>query len=236
MLVAVRLPDTVLRAELLGATHNNLLCLLLSQGRFVEAAEQAEKLTELQNIFELPSLTRAVAHLNVCSLFCRRKLHQEALQHALYAVGLLQHLTEDPVAAQNPGFGPAIRLDLNTYDFSGLRTAVVSAYYSVAVQQEYLGEIERAARNYNVACQAAARRLHHGDPLSTFVRNALASFRTSLGQFRTRTAKNRTLLPALAGTGSLRQGRVTGARSIELEARNSWVSCRVFESVAEVSV
>lgn len=67
---------------------------------------------------------------------------------------------------------------MHTYDFSGLPTAVVSAYYSVAVQQEYLGEIDRAALNYNAACQAAARRLRHGDPLSTFVRNASASFRT----------------------------------------------------------
>jgi tetratricopeptide (TPR) repeat protein len=200
------------RQKLLGLTYNNFACYHKRRRQPNVALTYLKRALEAEAVLETEVTNLAGTHLNICAIYSELAKHQEALESAQTALGLLNAvalseaegagistLTTTAIAYYNCG------VELEHLNKLQEAAAVFSSGFSFA--QEYLGEEHYLTKHLETSFKAASQRTQ-----------AVAEMR-SLRRHQRERAKimfdgrlTRVNLPTLKSP-TQRRGRVLGSRT-----------------------
>eukprot|EP00930_Biecheleria_cincta_P051552 TRINITY_DN3673_c0_g1_i2.p1 TRINITY_DN3673_c0_g1~~TRINITY_DN3673_c0_g1_i2.p1 ORF type:complete len:975 (+),score=173.46 TRINITY_DN3673_c0_g1_i2:123-2927(+) len=146
--------------NLLSVTCNNLGCYYKKVGKMHAALSYLRKALKIEVSLQSDDVTVAGTHLNVCAILSKLDKHEKAVQHANCALEL--------ISARVAALGDKASQD----EYSVLAIA----YHNVAVERDYMHQMEEAAAAYQQGHQVAKKCLGEQHPLTqTLGKNADAA-------------------------------------------------------------
>lgn len=153
--------------NLLSVTCNNLGCYYKKVGKLHAALSYLRKALKIEVSLQSDDVTVAGTHLNVCAILSKLDKHDKAVQHANCALELIN--------ARVSALGDKASQD----EYSVLAIA----YHNVAVERDYMHQMEEAAAAYQEGHQVAKQCLGEQHPLTqTLGKNADAARQKSSQQ------------------------------------------------------
>ncbi|CAJ1371175.1 unnamed protein product, partial [Effrenium voratum] len=144
--------------NLMSVTCNNLGCYYKKVGKLHAALSYLRKALKIEVSLQTDDVTVAGTHLNVCAILSKLDKHDKALQHALCALELISSRVNAEGTTQD--------------EYSVLAIA----YHNVAVERDYLHQLQEAAAAYQQGHQVAKKCLGDQHPLTqTLAKNANAA-------------------------------------------------------------
>eukprot|EP00434_Breviolum_minutum_P009663 symbB.v1.2.008510.t1/scaffold527.1/size293072/8 len=148
----------------MSVTCNNLGCYYKKVGKLHAALSYLRKALKIEVSLQTDDVTVAGTHLNVCAILSKLDKHDKALQHALCALELIKNRVESLAESSSQD------------EYSVLAIA----YHNVAVERDYLQQLQEAAAAYQQGHEVAKKCLGDQHPLTqTLVKNANAALQKS---------------------------------------------------------
>lgn len=150
--------------NLMSVTCNNLGCYYKKVGKLHAALSYLRKALKIEVSLQTDDVTVAGTHLNVCAILSKLDKHDKALQHALCALELIKN-----------------RVDSTEFSPTQDEYSVLAiAYHNVAVERDYLQQLQEAAAAYQQGHEVAKKCLGDQHPLTqTLAKNANAALQKS---------------------------------------------------------
>ena len=136
------------RLKLLGITYNNFGCFYKRKKQPNVALYYLQKALSIESTQGEDQVNVAGTHLNICAIHSQLSKHSEALHHAYEAYKLVEGVTAQP---QSPTRTNAV-------------TTLIIAFHNIAVELEFLGQVQEAVGFYEKGLAAAVLELgrEHG--------------------------------------------------------------------------
>ena len=150
-----------------STTYNNLACYYRRIGKLRTALSYLIQALELELKLEHPA-TLADTHLNLCAVLSQLDKHEDALQHSMLSVILLQdELLQVALAKLKKS---------ESKDVSEERLAVLTiAYHNMGVEFEHLKRLDEALKIYNKALKISTDYLQDNTQLVSNMTRVVSS-------------------------------------------------------------
>eukprot|EP00435_Cladocopium_sp_Y103_P024487 s209_g6.t1 len=149
--------------NLMSVTCNNLGCYYKKVGKLHAALSYLRKALKIEVSLQTDDVTVAGTHLNVCAILSKLDKHDKALQHALCALELIKHRVDSVESTTQDEY-----------------SVLAIAYHNVAVERDYLQQLQEAAAAYQQGHEVAKKCLGDQHPLTqTLAKNANAALQKS---------------------------------------------------------
>lgn len=149
--------------NLMSVTCNNLGCYYKKVGKLHAALSYLRKALKIEVSLQTDDVTVAGTHLNVCAILSKLDKHDKALQHALCALELIKNRVDSAESTTQDEY-----------------SVLAIAYHNVAVERDYLQQLQEAAAAYQQGHEVAKKCLGDQHPLTqTLAKNANAALQKS---------------------------------------------------------
>jgi len=135
-------------------TYNNLACYYRRIGKLKKSLEYLEKALDLKKVIKATE-TIADTHLNICAVLSQLGKHEQALEHAMAAIILLQEeMLNCVLKPDNP------KPTKDKYSILAI------AYHNMGVEQEFMKRNDTALVSYRKAIVVAQTNIGPDDPIT----------------------------------------------------------------------
>jgi tetratricopeptide (TPR) repeat protein len=146
--------DLPSRSKLLGLTYNNFACLYKRRRQPNVALGYLKKALEAEARNDTEAADMAGTHLNICAVYSQLGKHQEALEDAQIALGLLKTVLDGGV------------------EYSSVRNTIAIAYHNIGAELEHLNMLEEAVAVYSSGLVFAKQHLGEEHSLTESLENS----------------------------------------------------------------
>lgn len=135
--------DAGKRLKLMAITYNNFGCFYKRRKQPNVALYYLKKALEIESSQGEDRVNVAGTHLNICAIYSQLGKHTDALQHAYNALKLVEDVKAEPLSPTR----------------TNAVTTLIIAYHNIAVELEFLAQVQGAVEFYNKGLTSATEEL-----------------------------------------------------------------------------